>query len=76
MQANRMLGILKVREMRLLTKRMTAKREKLSLRTKFNYSLSENICNALWILHLLKTSVLVTRTPLTTFKCMCKAVAS
>jgi hypothetical protein len=75
-QTNRILGILKVHEMKLQTRIMNAEREKLSLRTKFNYSLSENICNALWMLHLLKTSVLVTRTPLTTFKCMCKAVAS
>jgi hypothetical protein len=35
-----------------------------------------SVCNVLWMLHLLKISILVTKTPLTTLKCMPKAIIS
>ncbi|MCL6578373.1 MAG: hypothetical protein K6T73_03190 [Candidatus Bathyarchaeota archaeon] len=34
----------------------------------------KNVCNALWMTHLFKTSILVTKTPLTTLKSISKAV--
>jgi len=36
----------------------------------------KSIGNALWMTHLLKTSIVVTRTPLTTLRCMPKAIIS
>jgi len=43
---------------------------------KFYDKILRSVCNALWMLHLFKTSIMITRTPLTTLKCMPKAIIS
>jgi len=32
-----------------------------------------NVCDTLWMMHLLKTSLLITKTPLTTLKCLLRS---
>lgn len=41
---------------------------------KVGNAIIKNVCNALWMTHLFKTSILVTKTPLTTLKSIAKAV--
>lgn len=41
---------------------------------KVGNAILKNVCNALWMTHLFKTSILVTKTPLTTLKSIAKAV--
>jgi len=36
----------------------------------------KSVCNVLWMLRLLKISIVVTKTPLTTLRCMPKAIIS
>ncbi len=39
---------------------------------KLRNKILKSICNTLWMIHLLKTSILITRTPLTTLKSIIK----
>lgn len=77
MQTNRILYLLKAREIQLQTKMRKTERGKVpNLRTHLSYRVSEKVCDAIWILQLLRTSVSVTRTPLTTLKSMWKALTN
>ncbi len=40
---------------------------------KLRKKILKKVCNILWMIHLLKTSLLITRTPLTTFKSIIKS---
>lgn len=72
-QTNHILYLLKAQEIKI---KKTERKRSPSLGMKISYRVSKNICNALWMLHLLKTSMLVTRTPLTTLKSMWQTVVN
>jgi hypothetical protein len=80
MQTKHIIHLLRTQETKLQseirkTQKGTSKDSLTALRLLFmqsNCKLSINICNALWAMHLLKTSISVTGTPLTTLKSLSK----
>jgi hypothetical protein len=82
MHTNNIMTLLKAQETALNVKiREMSKEEssdELGATKVFAMSLRGNIlksvCTTLWMMHLLKTSILVTKTPLTTLKCMPRAI--
>jgi hypothetical protein len=82
MHTNNIITLLKAQETALNVKIREMNKEKssdeLGATKVFAMSLRGNIlksvCVALWMMHLLKTSILVTKTPLTTLKCMPRAI--
>jgi len=82
MQTSNILHLLRVQETRLDAKiRRTENNgsaDKLMTLEVFGMKLFSKILkgvsNALWITHLLKTSIMIVRTPLTTLKCIPKAI--
>jgi len=84
MHTNNIITLLKAKETALNAKiRETEKKHSSKqsvvmevLGMKLRNRILKNVCNALWMLHLLKTSLLITKTPLTTLKCLPKAMFS
>jgi hypothetical protein len=81
MHASNVITLLEARETTLNAKMREMNKEKspeLSTAEVFTMSLRgkmlKSVCVALWMMHLLKTSILVTKTPLTTLKCMPRAI--
>jgi len=84
MQTNQIIQLLRTQETKLRTE-INKTQEKTSKNTltalkllsmQSGYKLLTNTRNTLWTMHLLKTSVSVTRTPLTTIKSLSKATAN
>jgi len=82
MHTKSVLSVLRARETTLNAKIMSAENKR-SLDQlmaveiyllKFCDKILRGAYNALWLLRLLKTSIMVTRTPLTTIKCMPRAL--
>jgi len=81
MQTNDILHLLRKQETEMLTEiRKTQKRTPKDTLTvmkllfiQLNRELLKSTINVLWTMHLLKTSIFVTKTPLTTFKSLSKA---
>ena len=82
MHTNSIITILKIKETKLNTKIIETKMKKPSnelmnmkvFGMKLYNKILKSVCNTLWMMHLLKTSILITKTPLTTLKSMSKAV--
>jgi len=78
------IGLLKTKEARLKVKIMNAVNKKPSSELvvvkifglKLCNAILKNVCNTLWMIRLLKTSIVVTKTPLITLKCLPKAIVS
>jgi len=76
MCVTKILHILQDQEKILNVKIRKAQKEKDNVRLLFMKTLRKflrSLQETVWMLHLIKTSILVTRTPLTTLKCMPKA---
>jgi len=83
-QTMTILYLLRAQETKLKTETSKAKRKK-SVDTfglvnthgvQFRCKLLKEICNVLWAMHLLKTSIFVTKTPLTTLKSLSKTMTN
>jgi hypothetical protein len=82
MHTTNVIALLKAQEMRLNAKVREIKKGKPSdgLRVTKGFAVSlrgrilKSVCVTLWMMHLLKTSILVTRTPLTTLRFMSRAI--
>jgi hypothetical protein len=82
MHTTNIITILKTQESMLNVKIKHIKKRKTAdelatlevLSMKVGNVILKNVCNALWMTHLFKTSILVTKTPLTTLKSISKAV--
>lgn len=82
MHTNNIITLLKAQEKTLNARIRKTEKEKPSNQLidmkisgmKLYSRILRNVCDTLWMMHLLKTSILITKTPLTTLKCLTRSM--